>query len=113
MDADDAVAEALWDKARADFSADEAQRAFIEHCRICARLPEAARRYGEEKERADPAAVEHIQKRLAAIAIIAMSEIDAGKTVPEPPRTSPALFAFAALVLLLCIYGLVLALRWQ
>ncbi len=113
MSADDAVTEALWQKARADFAADEPQRAFIEHCRQSGRLPEAARRYREEKERAGAEAAELIHKRLAAIAILAMSELDAGKRSPAPRRSPPALILFAAVVLALAIYGLVVALRWQ
>jgi hypothetical protein len=109
----DPLLEALWQKARADFRADDPNRAFIEHCRQSQLLPEAARRYREERDRVDEAAREPIARRLAAIATIAMAQLDAQKREPPKRRTHPAFVILAALVLLLTIYGLVVALRSQ
>src|SRR4051812_19618210 len=99
-DADDAL-QALWQAAESDFAADAPNRAFIEHCRVRGELPEAARRYREAKESAAgtgeaAAAREAIQKRLAAVALIAMSEIEARKSQPAPRRSHPLTIAFAA-----------------
>jgi hypothetical protein len=104
--ADDAL-EALWEAARADWAADAPNRAFIEYCRARGELPEAAKRYREAKDAG--AGTEAIQKRLAAIALIAMNDIDTRKSEAPSKRPHPVLVVFAAGILGVALYGLWLA----
>ncbi len=111
--ADDAL-EALWDAARAEFAADGPNRAFIEYCRARGELPEAARRYREAKQSLATGSgagsgSSAIEKRLAAIAMIAMSDIDMRKSEPPSKRPHPVLIALAAGILGVALYGLWLA----
>jgi hypothetical protein len=78
----DADLEALWQQVLARWDQEAPHTAFLEACRARGALAEAARCY---REVADDAAyaetrVAEARKRLAAIAIIAVAELDATRT---------------------------------
>lgn len=100
MDADRAITEALWERVAADWTAEGPHRAFLEHCTRADLLPEAARRYREAKEanEADEALRALFDRRLAAIATLAIASLDARRTPPRPPRSRAWLILAAALV---------------
>lgn len=106
----DPVLDALWEAARADFAADAANAAFIEHCRRSEQLPEAARRYREAKQ-----AGADVERRLAAITAIALREVDLRKSAAAPRdfMRHRVMIAFAAAVLAAALYGLWVSLRGQ
>lgn len=111
--AEDPLLEALWSKVLDDFDDDAAHLRFIEHCRSEGRLPEAARRYREHKERLGPSAPERAQvdKRLGAIALLAMAALDAHKSA-KPGRHPLSLLVAAVVVafFLAAVVGFVRAL---
>jgi len=87
MTAGDPISDALWEKVLADFEADGPHAAFLEHARSAGRLPEAAKRYRSYKnslrEPADERLAAQIDKRIAVIATLAVSELEASRG----PRT--------------------------
>jgi hypothetical protein len=103
-----AVAEALWSKVLEDFSSDKTHEAFLEHCRNANLLPEAARRYREHKNTLNEAQKEEreaVDKRLSAVAILAMSQLDA-KRSPPATRGKKVLTLIAAVIALGSVLGL-------
>lgn len=105
----DPVLDALWERARADFSVDEPNRAFIEHCRQARMLSIAASRYRAARASAEAPAAEAISRRLEAVTVAALADLDlrrGERTVPTRPWW---LYVLAALVLLVALYGLAAA----
>lgn len=81
-----AVAEALWKRVLDDFGSDKAHQAFMTHCREADLLPDAARRYREHKNTLNEGQEEEraaVDKRLAAVALLAMSQLDARRSPPN------------------------------
>src|SRR5262245_42276535 len=104
----DPVLEALWKKVVEDFSDDAAHAAFIEHCRVTQQLLEAAVRY--RGMAGDHARGPVAQKRLQAIAILAVAGLEAERSAPRP-RTSNALAVLLIIVFLAGSAALLMTLR--
>ena len=106
----DEMTEALWEKARADFAADAPNRAFIEQCRQASQLAGAAQRYRQAKGDVDDVTRELIDERLAAIALLAVGDLEgqrASRTHDRRARPRVIVtFMFAALILAVSLYGL-------
>lgn len=104
----DAVLEALWAKVIENFDDDAAHQRFLEHCRQSGQLLEAATRYRAHKADTNDA---EIDKRLSAIAIYAMAELESKRAEPKG-RNPLALLATALVVAFFfaAIIGLVRAL---
>jgi hypothetical protein len=101
MDADRAVADALWAQIAADLGAEAPHRAYLEHCARADLLADAARRYREAKERLAPdeAELRHLlDQRLAAIATLAIAQLEARRTAAQPPRSRGLLILAAAII---------------
>ena len=107
MVAERAVADALWEKVSQDLRAEGAHQAFLEHCARFDLLSEAARRYREVKDALaaeEPQRAEDdelrilIDKRLAAIAMLAMAQLEARRTEPASPRSRRWLTLIAAVI---------------
>lgn len=95
------IDDALWQKTLADFDSEERHIRFIEHFRTSGRLAEAARRYRAHRDEADldEATNAMIDKRLAAIAIMAMAEMDGAKTDAKPFRTGRRIINIVVVVI--------------
>jgi hypothetical protein len=78
----DADLEALWQHVLARWDQDPPHTAFLEACRVRGALADAARRYREVVDDAasSEARITEARKRLGAIAIIAVAELDAART---------------------------------
>ncbi len=75
----------LWQRVLDDWGSDKAHAGFIEYCRRTQRLAEAATRYRVEADAAggayrDAGHVEAAKKRLGAITVLAMAELQATQT---------------------------------
>lgn len=106
--ADRAILEALWAKVVDDVGASKAHDAFIKHCQQSDQLPEAARRYREHRDALDGEAEETkelINKRLAAIATLAMAQIDAQRSDPSKSRALRILQVVIAILTFAAIVG--------
>lgn len=114
--ADQATFEARWKKVLADFEGDEAHGAFVQHAQRANLLPEAAKRYRLHKDQLaeqgedDPAKLELIDKRLGGIAMLAMAQLDANKTEPQPSNWRRIFTVLVALMTIAAIVGLFRAL---
>jgi hypothetical protein len=77
----------LWEHALARWGDERAHDAFLEHCRAAGRLGEAARRYRHELEsearHGDADGREIARRRLAAIGVLALAELQASRVPPE------------------------------
>lgn len=112
---DDAVLSALWGKVLERFDDDAPHAAFIEHARRSGSLAEAARRYRAHRESltadADEPSRRQIDRRLAAIALLAMSELRADDTaVDQAARLRRWLALIMLGLLLLTLFALFRAL---
>ncbi|MFT3767663.1 MAG: hypothetical protein QM820_19585 [Minicystis sp.] len=81
----------LWHEVLNAWNDDAAHAAFLDHCRATKQLGAGAARYREELRKAsayreDQTRVETAQKRLNAIAMLAMLDLDASKTAPDTAR---------------------------
>ncbi len=112
---DAAVAKALWRKVTDDFDSDEAHLALVEHFRGHGELGEAAKLYREHKETLDTDGDEEanaqIDKRLGAIAILAVAQLDVTRSEAKPPSLAVnLLMVVLGLICLAAIAGLFKAL---
>ena len=78
----DAALEALWKTVLDHWDEERAHAAFLEYCRTTEKLAEAATRYRGMKGDRDRSEV--AEKRLAGIAIIALSMLEATRTRARP-----------------------------
>ncbi|MEM9874133.1 MAG: hypothetical protein AAF928_04515 [Myxococcota bacterium] len=96
------VGEALWAQIVSDPRADGPHDAYLRHCTEQDCLDEAARRYREARDALDddeePVIRDQYERRLAAIAVLAMAKLD---VAPEPPRVGPWLRALQVVVAVL------------
>lgn len=109
--ADIAVAEALWKQVEESFAQDAPHAAYLAHCHKAALLPEAARRYRAMKDdlpEDDPKRAQ-IDKRLAAVAFMAMAALDDKRSAPKP-RARTLFTIMAALIMVAAMIGLLRAL---
>lgn len=112
-DADRAIIDALWTKVTEDFAASKPHQAFLEHCRQSDQLPEAARRYRQHKEQLDDddeVGRAEADKRLSAIALLAMAQLDANRSTPQKSKLTQVLTLIMATITLAAMVALVKAL---
>jgi hypothetical protein len=94
----------LWQQVLEKWSDDAAHAAFLDHARATKQLGAAAARYRDEVKQAgayreDATRVETAQKRLNAIALLALADLDATRTQPESARREVAVRWISALLL--------------
>jgi hypothetical protein len=107
----DAVAPALWDKITKDFDNDVLHQKALDHARHSGNFADLAKRYRSYMEvlretnsttaglsNNHPAQLERCKKRLAAIALIATSQLKTERTRP-PSRSRRRLIAFTLVAL--------------
>ena len=99
--------DALWEKVIEDFRDDQAHQRFLEYSRQSGQLLEAARRYRKRKDEGHDGEAEIIDKRLAAIALYAMAELDVKRG--EPKRRHP-LAVLAVLMVLVFFFAAIIGL---
>jgi hypothetical protein len=100
-------AAALWQKVCEDFSATPAHEAFLRFCHEEGELPYAASCYRGRKDalpEGDPER-EAIDKRLAAIAILAMSQLDLHRS--EPIKKSHVMLVLGVIAAFLTVGSLI------
>jgi hypothetical protein len=109
--ADHAVAEALWRNVDDDFGADSAHRAFVEHCRQCDALAFAAQRYRERRQSMEdrPEELAAIDKQLAAVAAVAMAQLNHRPAGPPPGESVRRIVTIVGVVLFVGALGLLIA----
>ncbi len=91
----DPLLEALWKKVVDNWDDDAAHRAFIEHCASSEKLAEGAARYrgmSGDRERGEQA-----QKRLAAIAAVAMARLETLRSREKRAPSHAAAYILIAL----------------
>lgn len=94
----DPVLEALWKRVTDDWDAEPAHTAFLEYCRSSEQLVEAAVRYrGMSGDHARAALAE---KKLKAVALLAMSRLEASRSEAPGGRAHRGSYALIALFLL-------------
>ncbi len=113
----DAVEAALWQRVVDDFDDSATHSAFLEHSQRSDTLVAAATRYRRYKERLDPETdaerLAAVDKRLGAIASLAMAQLNVERSeTPEPRRSHPVLIALSVLILLVSLFGLYHAMSW-
>jgi hypothetical protein len=94
----DPVLEALWKNVVDRWDDDAAHRAFIEHCERSEKLAEAAARYrgmSGDRQRGEQA-----QKRLGAIAAVAMAKLE---TLRTREKRAPSRAAAYALIMIFIV----------
>ncbi len=110
--ADIAVAEALWRKVAEAPDDDEPHAAYLAHCAKTDQLSDAARRYRALKDGLAPDDPKRaaIDKRLAAVAFMAMASLDDKRSAAPNPRARTLFTVLAALIMAAAMIGLVRAL---
>lgn len=103
MSGTDPVLEALWKKVTDDFGDEQAHGSFLEYCRTSEQLVEAAVRY--RGMAGDHARAEVAEKKLKAVALLAMTQLETSRSQPSrPSRTGNyaliAMFLIATIGLL-------------
>lgn len=94
----DPVLEALWKRVTDDWDAEPAHTAFLEYCRSSDQLVEAAVRYrGMSGDHARAALAE---KKLKAVALLAMSRLEASRSEAPGGRAHRLGYALIAIFLL-------------
>lgn len=108
----------LWQTVLGDWNDDAAHAAFLDHARATKQLGAAAARYREEVKRAstyreDTTRVETAQKRLGAIAMLALADLDASRTQPDQARLQAGVRWAATLALLALLIFTVVRFLWR
>ena len=110
-EADNTIEEALWKKVCEDFDDDAAHRGYVTHCQRADLLAVAAGRYREHKDQLESESqYAQADKRLAAIASLAVASLDAKRTTPAAPKASKVLTIIVTVLTLAAAVGLVKAL---
>lgn len=99
--------EVLWRHALDHWSEDKAHTAFLQHCDETNRLAEAAARY--RGMAADHTRAEIAEKKLRAVAALAMAKLETQRT--PPGGANKVLTLIALLLVILTVFGLLYALR--
>jgi hypothetical protein len=94
----DPVLEALWKRVTDDWDAEPAHHAFLEYCRASEQLVEAAVRYRGMS--GDHARAELAEKKLKAVALLALSRLEASRSEPAGATVYRGSYALIALFLL-------------
>jgi hypothetical protein len=106
--------DAAWARVAADYFDPEPHRAFVALSVRTGRLAEAARRYRQAREAlgADDVALRSLlDERLAAIALLAVAELDAQRT-PQPPMRSSRWLVLMATFMALASGAMLLWALW-
>ena len=102
----DASFDALWKHVLDHWDDDKAHGAFLEHCQRTGSLAEAAARYRGMKSDRERGAV--AEKRLAGVAVLALTTLEASRTPPPRDRASGVAllvtFVLASLDLMAYLY---------
>ncbi len=93
MDVDAAIEEA-WARVTRDWDDAQAHEAFLVLCASTERLGEAGRRYREIRE-ADPERVERASAQIDRVLALAMQNLSALKTEPDPRSAKTKMFLLA------------------
>src|SRR6478736_4731678 len=88
--------EVLWRHALDHWSEDKAHAAFLQHCDETNQLPEAAARY--RGMAADHTRAEVAEKKLRAVAALAMAKLETQRTQPSGSNKPLMLIALALVV---------------
>jgi hypothetical protein len=106
------IAEALWAKVVDDLSEDAAYATYLQHCQDAELLPDAAQRFQQIKAELDDddAQRELIDKRLAGIALVALSKLDGQRIDPKPATVKQFLTFIIVLLALSAVVGFIKAL---
>lgn len=94
----DPVLEALWKRVLDDWEAEDSHHKFLEYCRAHEQLVEAAVRYRGMS--GDHARAELAGRKLKAVALLAMSRLEAARTRPPVGRVHRGNYALIGLFLL-------------
>ena len=97
----DPALDALWKNVLDHWDDDKAHTAFLEHCRHQDQLVEAAVRY--RGMAGDRARSEIAERRLKAVAILAMTKLESGRSTTPEARSQLSNVALIALFLLLTV----------
>jgi hypothetical protein len=100
---DDGLSE-LWQAVEDGWDQPARHASFIEAARLTEALPAAARRYRLARE-ADPARAAECEKRLGAIALLALSQLEAKRTPPQKgvPRWFTAIMGVVTVVVVVYV----------
>lgn len=90
--------EALWKRVTDDWDAEPAHQAFLEYCRSSEQLVEAAVRY--RGMAGDHARAELAEKKLKAVALLALTRLEASRSAAPAGRGQLGNYALFALFLL-------------
>ena len=94
----DPVLEALWKRVTDDWDAEPGHTAFLEYCRSSEQLVEAAVRYRGMS--GDHARAQLAEKKLKAVALLALSRMEATRSAAPAGRSQRGNYALFALFLL-------------
>lgn len=105
----DAELDEAWERVLAEWDDDKVHGAFLARCQAAKDLGEAARRYRSLVEPGSPFRervdrLEAAQKRLSAVATLAVLDMHAHRTEPQKPRGIWALRAIAIFIALAALY---------
>ena len=99
----DPVLEALWKRVTDDWASEDAHQKFLEYCRVREQLVEAAVRY--RGMAGDHARAEVAEKKLKAVALLAVAQLQASRTEAPAARNQRGNYLLIA-VFLLATFGL-------
>lgn len=94
----DPVLEALWKRVTDDWASEDAHHKFLEYCRVRDQLVEAAVRY--RGMAGDHTRAELAEKKLKAVALLALAQLQASRTLAPTARVQGGSYLLIALFLL-------------
>lgn len=94
----DPVLEALWKRVTDDWASEDAHHKFLEYCRAREQLVEAAVRY--RGMAGDHARAELAERKLKGVALLALAQLEASRTVAPAARASRGNYLLIAAFLL-------------
>jgi hypothetical protein len=94
----DPVLEALWKRVTDDWDSEDAHHKFLEYCRAREQLVEAAVRY--RGMAGDHARAELAEKKLKGVALLAMTQLEASRTLAPTARNQRGSYLLIAMFLL-------------
>jgi hypothetical protein len=110
-DSDDTILDVLWQKVVDDPDSQEAHDQLIRHAAACGRLPELAKRYRTRRDELaeDDPLCAVLDERLAAIATLAVAELEESRPVRR--ERHPLVTAFMVLLGLLFVVSVASLIR--
>ncbi|HET9956039.1 MAG TPA: hypothetical protein VFQ61_16145 [Polyangiaceae bacterium] len=109
MNPADPVLEAAWKRVLDHWDEEQAHTGFLDYCRLSGRLVEAAVRY--RGMTGDRARAELAEKKLKAVALLALTQLETTRTEPRPVNPRRSGYVLISFVFLLGIIGLLAYLR--